>query len=307
MQIWFAHGSVVTLREQLVTQIILGILSEDLKPGERLPSTRELARRYRVHPNTISAGYRQLQRERWVEIRRGSGIYVCARRENAPSPALILDCLVGDLLRGARRSGIPLASIRSRLRQWLDLQPPNHFLLIEPDEELRSILLVEIQQTVTLPVKGCAPDDTQLSQKLENAIPVALPGTAKLLHEALPHGADLLMLQVRSVGTSLADWLPAPSGVLVAVVSRWPGFLNTGRTLLLAAGFDAESLIFRDARKPNWQRGLKETAAVVCDQRIATELRSVRRVLQFSLISEVSLAELRRYEQFVSGPLPLPT
>jgi GntR family transcriptional regulator len=43
----------------------LAILSGDLEPGEHLPSTRELARRFRVHPNTISAGYRQLVREGW--------------------------------------------------------------------------------------------------------------------------------------------------------------------------------------------------------------------------------------------------
>jgi len=55
MQFWFAPRSAVTIREQLVTQIILGILCGDLPPGERLPSTRELARRFRLHPNTISA------------------------------------------------------------------------------------------------------------------------------------------------------------------------------------------------------------------------------------------------------------
>ncbi len=64
MQLWFAHGSDVPIREQLVTQVILGILSDDLAPGQRLPSTRELARRFHVHPNTISAGYHQLERER---------------------------------------------------------------------------------------------------------------------------------------------------------------------------------------------------------------------------------------------------
>ena len=67
MQLWFARVSDVTIREQLVTQIILGIDSDDLHPGQRLASTRDLARRFRLHPNTVSAGYRQLERERWVE------------------------------------------------------------------------------------------------------------------------------------------------------------------------------------------------------------------------------------------------
>jgi DNA-binding transcriptional regulator YhcF (GntR family) len=64
MRFWFARNSEVPIREQIVTQIVLGILCDDLKPGQRLPSTRELARRFHLHPNTISAVYRQLERER---------------------------------------------------------------------------------------------------------------------------------------------------------------------------------------------------------------------------------------------------
>ena len=54
MRLWFAHKSGVALCEQLVTQIILGILSGELAPEQRLPRTRELARRFRLHPNTVS-------------------------------------------------------------------------------------------------------------------------------------------------------------------------------------------------------------------------------------------------------------
>jgi DNA-binding transcriptional MocR family regulator len=68
MQLWFARGSEVSIRGQLVTRVVLGILGDDLAPGQRLPSTRELARRFHLHPNPVSAGYRQLARERWVEL-----------------------------------------------------------------------------------------------------------------------------------------------------------------------------------------------------------------------------------------------
>ncbi|MGH9731363.1 MAG: GntR family transcriptional regulator [Candidatus Acidiferrales bacterium] len=74
MQLWFARETEVSLREQIVTQVALGILCGELAPGQRLPSIRELARRFRLHPNTVSAGYRQLDRERWVEFRRGSAV-----------------------------------------------------------------------------------------------------------------------------------------------------------------------------------------------------------------------------------------
>ena len=147
MQLWFARESDVSIREQLVTQVVLGILGDDLAPGQRLPSTRELARRFHLHPNTISAGYRQLARDRWVEYRRGSGVFVRAHKPDVPlSSAFALDQMIAGLFRSARRQGVSLPVLRSRLRQWLELQPPEHFLLIEPDEELRRIVAAEISR-----------------------------------------------------------------------------------------------------------------------------------------------------------------
>src|SRR5215475_4357657 len=104
MQLWFSHASGVSLPEQLKTQVVLGILSGDLAPGHRLPSTRDLARRYNLHPNTVSAGYRQLQRDRWVEFRRGSGVYV--RNSKPESSSLVPDQLIADLLKSARRLNV---------------------------------------------------------------------------------------------------------------------------------------------------------------------------------------------------------
>jgi DNA-binding transcriptional regulator YhcF (GntR family) len=307
MQLWFAHRSEVSIREQLVTQVVLGILSDDLAPGQRLPSTRELARRFRLHPNTVSAGYRQLQREHWVELRHGSGVYV---RESKPeaslSSALALDQLIANLFRSARKTGTPLSSVRARLRQWLELQPPDHFLLVEPDEELRRIVALEIKKAVKFPVEDCGLQDSQLREErevMQNAVVVVLPSKAKMVRKALPAGTELLTLQVRSVPTSLVGWLPAPPGALVGVASRWPNFLKLARTLLIAAGLHADSLMFRDATKSNWQRGLNQTAVVVCDSAIATELPKECRAILFPLLSESSIAELRRYQDFITRPL----
>ncbi len=302
MQLWFARGGEVTIREQLVTQVILGILSDDLAPGQRLPSTRELARRFRLHPNTVSAGYRQLERERWVEFRHGSGVYVReSKPELVPPSSLALDQLIAKLFRSARELGAPLSTVRSRLRQWLELQPPDHFLLIEPDEELRRILAAEIGQAVNFLVQSC--DLRDCPKTPEGAIPVVLPNRAAAVRQALPEGADVLTLQVRSVPTSLAGWLPAPSGALIGIASGYPTFLTLARTILQAAGFHPDALVFRDVRKANWQRGLQQTAAVVCDTVTATLLPAGCRAIPFPLLSESSIAELQRYVEFIQNPL----
>jgi hypothetical protein len=87
------------------------------------------------------------------------------------------------------------------------------------------------------------------------------------------------------------------------VASRWLEFLKVARAVLSAAGFHIDSLIFRDAREPNWQRGLKQTAAVVCDLLTAAELPAGFRAIPFSLLSEASIAELKRVEGFIHQPI----
>src|SRR5438067_5088534 len=155
MQFWLARHRDVPIREQLVAQVVLGILSNDLPAGRRLPSTREVARRFRIHANTVSAAYQQLEREKWVEFRRGSGVYIRRRQPDSPLPiGLQLDHQIAALFRFGRKSGLTLAQIRLRLRRWLELQPPDHFLVIDPVAELRNIVSAEICGAVGFPVKA---------------------------------------------------------------------------------------------------------------------------------------------------------
>ncbi len=304
MQLWFARGSGVSLREQIVTQVKLGILCNDLRPGERLPSIRELARRFRLHPNTISAGYRQLERERWVDFRRGSGVYVSqSRPDNSNPPEMAIDQLIVNLFREVRKLGAPAGLVRERLRHWLDLQPPDHFLVIDPREEFRRIVVHEMQAALTLPVNGCGANPAEFLALLEGAIPVVLPRNAALVRKCLSPAADLITLSIRSVPASLAGWLPSRSGILVGIASGWPEFLKLARTMLLAAGFEKDALLFRDARRPNWHRGLQQTAAVVCDSATAAQLPNSCRAIVFPVLSDSSLRELQQYQEFVRNPL----
>jgi hypothetical protein len=53
MKIWISKGSEVPVQERLTAQIMLAVASGGLRPGQRLPSTRELARRFDIHSKLL--------------------------------------------------------------------------------------------------------------------------------------------------------------------------------------------------------------------------------------------------------------
>lgn len=298
MHFWFVHSGEVSIREQIVTQIILGILSEELVPGERLPSTRELARRFHLHANTVSAAYQQLESEGWVESRRGSGVFVRDQRPgvriSANSSAQALNHIFTRFLNAARKLEIPLPEVRHLLREWLDVPMSTSFLVIDPREALREIVVAEIRQAITSSVSACDSDDPALKDKLIGAVPLALPSKAAAIRSQLPSGIELITLQVRSASSSLAARLPVPSDALIGVASAWPQFLKTARTMLIAAGFAPDALVFRNTANDGWQDGLSQTAGVVCDVFTAARLAKTIRSVIFPVLSEAAIEDLKR-------------
>jgi GntR family transcriptional regulator len=294
MQIWLSKNSEVPVREQLATQVILGIVSWDLKPGQKLPSTRELARRFKIHSNTVSAAYRDLAERGWVELRKGSGIYVRQHPGDASaSTGLELDQLISVFLQAARERGYSLAEIQTRIKCLLELQPPDHFLVIESDEGLREILVAEIKEATAFRVSGAGLEVCADPLMLAGAQPVALYGQeGERIRAALPPGASCLMLHSRSVPASMQGREPPPPDALVAVVSHWPEFLRWARTMLVAAGIDPAALSFRDARHDGWQRGLRSSAFVITDALTATQLPEGCDTRIFRIIADSSLDEL---------------
>ena len=61
---------------QVADELRDSIASGGLKPGERLPSGRDLARRYGVAPMTISHALDVLRQEQLVEAYQGRGVFV---------------------------------------------------------------------------------------------------------------------------------------------------------------------------------------------------------------------------------------
>jgi DNA-binding transcriptional regulator YhcF (GntR family) len=311
MRLWLSKNSEVPLREQLVRQVMLGVVSGDLGPGQRLPSTRELARRFRIHSNTVSAAYRDLERRGWLESRKGSGVYVRTLRDDAatataPASRLELDQLISAFLALARSQGFSLGEIQDRIKHWLGLQPPDHFLVVEPDEGLREILMAEIEEATGFGVRGAGLEGCGDAGVLAGAAVVALYAQAGDVRAALPSGTTPLLLHSRSVPDSLSGAEKPPPDALVSVVSRWPKFLEWTHVVLVAAGLDASALSLRDARGEGWERGLRASALVITDALTARSLPAGCEARVFRIVADSSLEELRGFvgRFLTTGPAP---
>jgi len=62
--------------EQIIEKIKENIIKGILKPGDKLPSVRELASLITINPNTISKAYNELERMNAIEVIRGKGTFV---------------------------------------------------------------------------------------------------------------------------------------------------------------------------------------------------------------------------------------
>jgi GntR family transcriptional regulator len=60
------------------------VASGALRPGDPLPSVRDLAREQRINPNTVAKAYQRLAEAGVLESRRGEGTFVAERPPAMP-------------------------------------------------------------------------------------------------------------------------------------------------------------------------------------------------------------------------------
>ena len=212
----------------------VGIVSEDLKPGQKLPSTRELAHRYDIHSNTVSAAYRELAHRGWVEFRKGNGVYVRDRVADAPADAsLELDQLISTLFKIARERGYSVREIQSRVKRWLKAQPPDHFLVIEPDVEMRNVLIAEIEEATGFRAIGASIRDCAKPEALAGAAPVAMYGVAEQSAPRCPRKCLRISQTSAHAGFNGGQQRPSPTRSspwsAVAGLSSWLTRCGSGR------------------------------------------------------------------------------
>ena len=238
MDIRISKESEIPLRQQVAEQIILLIATEKLKPGESLPSVRELARRLKIHHNTVSQAYQDLVRRHWAVSRRGSQLVVIRELDGVPGATLRqdLDALINLTIELARREGYSLQALRERVRERLMAGPPDHILVVEEEQGLRELLQEEVREVLRWPVKGCSREELARNPALAiDALVVtpqyAIADTEPLVPKDRP--AALIAFCAADEHVDRVRKLRAPSVIAVASVSRL--FLQAAQGFLAPA------------------------------------------------------------------------
>ncbi len=104
---------------RIADQVRFAVAAGAVRPGELVPSVRELSKQLVVNPNTVARAYRDLQTEGLLESVRGTGLQVAegasarcreARREHVRGR-------LRGAIEGALRSGMERAEVETILRE----------------------------------------------------------------------------------------------------------------------------------------------------------------------------------------------
>jgi GntR family transcriptional regulator len=296
----------VPVRDQIVTQLEMKILEGSLAQGQRLPSVRALARRLKVHHNTVSAAYQDLETAGHVELQRGSGVFV--RRSGAATLAEArgLDEMIRLALHTAYRKGFATPEIRAAVERWLAAVPPDRVLAVDPSMGMAELLAHEIRSALPLSVTACTLDDlAREPARAAGAMTVVLPYHLEAVRRVAPGAAvAVVTLEVPAAVRQALEAVPA--GSIVLVVSHAPTVLPFASVYLRSLRGDevlAETRLLSATRE--WKRLIKAADLVLADALSLEAVRKAapRRLREVRVLPEASLHNLR---QAVTAVVPQP-
>lgn len=114
------------LYAQIASRLRVAIAAGELRPGDGLPSVRQLSARLRINPATVVQAYRELEDEGLVTTRQGAGTFVqdVAAERRTSERAQEARRLVRQVLAQAGSLGITAAEVRTALDHELETRSP---------------------------------------------------------------------------------------------------------------------------------------------------------------------------------------
>ena len=291
MDISLSKKSDVPLRQQIAEQIVFLITTGQLRAGERLPSVRALARRVKVHHNTVSEAYGDLVRRNWLTRQRGSRLIIGARTGSGPKAPASLDELINESIQRAKQMGYSLRELTERVRERIMAEPADHILVVEEEAGLREIICREVQEKLGWRVESCGP--AEFATEAERGIGAQVFAPNHIIEELAPLvpksrpavpirycGADEQLERIRG--------LKKPS--IVAAVSVSGSVLRTARAMFAPA--IGRRHVFREMLVVAKKRmGLRGVDLAFCDSVCVSRVKCPAKI-RYQLVADDCLEQL---------------
>ena len=296
MDIFINRRGGVPVRDQLVTQLELKILGGELGQGQRLPSVRALARRLKVHHNTVSAAYQDLEAAGHVDLRRGSGVFVRAGGPRALAEAEGLDEMIRLALHAAFAKGFGGGEVRTAVERWLAAVPPDRVVVIDPSREMAEIIVHEVCQGLGISASSATFEDLVRDPSLlSGALAVVLPYHEATVSQMAPGAAmEVIHLELSAPDRDAINALPAGSIVLVVShASTVLPFASIFLRSLRGEDIHVEVRLLSAAR--DWRRLVAAADFVLADVLACDHVRKARprRLREVRMLSSSALERLR--------------
>lgn len=296
MELTLTRRGGLSVRAQLARQMQMKILAGELAPGQRLPSVRALARRLKLHANTVSAAFQDLRREGLVEQRPGSGVYVKRSGPRALAEVDALDEMIRVALWTAFERGHSGTEIRAAVVRWLRAAPPDRVVAVDLMLDVAELIAHEAARGLGL--RGEAVTIAEVERepsRLAGALALSLPQYAEAVRK-VARGSAVETVRLEPCDEARDALLALPAGSVVLAVSHAAAVLPYAA--VLARGLRGDELLVEPrllSQTAAWRRLAPAADLVLADALSAPIVRRVRprRLVEVSLLLPAAIARLK--------------
>lgn len=269
----------VQLQEQLKHLILTG----NLAVGDRLPSIRMLAGYLRINRNTVARVVADLEREGFLETRRGSGTFVLDPPVDAQG--MERQRFLERVMRQAAEEGVPVEELGYALLARAGAPVPGEtpVLFVECNAPELEQYAAELEEQLPVTVEAVLLEN--LPERLAREDGATLPWRLAVttfyhVHEVEeimePHGIETVALLAEATLNGITRLAELPAGTRVGVLGNSRTCSDNLLSSLVGAGMDHLDLfqIYEDVGKEVMEQ-LKETEVVVCSSPMARRLSAL--------------------------------
>jgi GntR family transcriptional regulator len=127
MQFRLNMESGVPVYRQIIDQVHAARAAGAVRPGDRLPTVRQLAVDLAINPNTVVRAYKELELTGALSTQQGTGTFITDAKieRSAGERERKLDQLVAEFVARAGREGFSVKELRSRLKELVHQENGN--------------------------------------------------------------------------------------------------------------------------------------------------------------------------------------